>query len=110
MIDVVGKLIFSNADTTGSTTLSVAQGEVLTLQIDGEFTGLSLAVQGVNNPTSDDSYSLMGYNLTTFGTTSVIEGNGLYQFPVGGLYQIQVNITNISSGTVSVFARISKGG
>ena len=110
MIDVTSKLVFSNASATDTKTLAVAQGEILTLQVDGTFTGLSLVIRGINNPTSDTSYSLMGYDLSTFTTVASIGANGLYQFSVVGLFQVQINISSISSGSVNVFARISKEG
>lgn len=110
MIDTKSKLVFSETDTTGAQVLGINQGEILTLQVDGTATGLVLTVEGISNPNSINSYSLMGYNLSTFTTVAAVGTNGLYQFSIAGLYQVKINISAISSGKVSVFARISKEG
>lgn len=86
----------------------VCDSELLTVQVDGDFSGLELIIEGKNAFDSPNSYPVIGYNLSDFTSISSITTAGIYQFPIVGLYSVLLNLNAISSGEVSIAVRMCR--
>ena len=91
-------------------TNSICDG--LTLQVTGTYTGLVLTVEGQVNPlgTLTNWVALSAISLNDFSATNSITKNGVYQIGISGVSQIRVNVSAISSGTVTVFGNAFREG
>lgn len=96
--------------TTQSNIISNAKGENLTLSVSGNATGLAISLWGVVDAANlDNFYKISGINLGDFSVVTDIGANGVYQFSIEGLSKLYIAITAITGGTVTAFARITKG-
>lgn len=83
-------------------------GETMTLQFEGSATAFSCNVLGCSDLVSDDYYILSGFDVD-FSMVNAITKKSIYTFGVEGISKIKVQLTSIGGGTLSVFARITKG-
>lgn len=89
--------------------ITSTQGDVLTLEVSGNGSGVSLEVSGLVDIDSEVYTPLAGINLTNFDIANTISGNGIYQYGVDGVARIKVELKAISGGTITAFARLTKG-
>ena len=85
-----------------------ANAETMTLQIDGTATSFSAQVLGCTDLKSDTFYPLTGFDLA-FDPTSTLTSKGIYTFGIEGIAKIKLNLTAVSGGSISAFARVTKG-
>ena len=85
------------------------QSEVLTVQVEGNATAVEIEVLGASDLQAEEFYPLMGFDLTTLGSSNTIEATGLYQFGIDGIAKYKFNITSVSGGTISIFCRETRG-
>ena len=83
-------------------------GENLTIQVDGDGSGFSLKLLGCSDMASESYYDLTGLS-TSFETLQTITTNGIYSFGVEGIAKLKVQLTSITSGSVTVFGKLTKG-
>lgn len=83
-------------------------GETLTMQVEGDATSFSLQLLGCSDSQSDDFYPLTGFTLG-FDTVSTITAKGIYTFGIESFGRLKVNLTAVSGGAVTVFAKVTQG-
>ena len=84
------------------------QGEILTLQVEGTATSVSLQVFGISDMASDEWHLLTGFT-SNYDLITSITSKGLYTFGIEGVAKIKVNLLSVTGGKASVFGKITKG-
>lgn len=83
---------------------SVGGFKTLTFEVYGTATSFTLQIQGIGQ--SGTRYPLTVVNLSGLTTTQSISSAGLYKIDVTGLVSVQVNITSVSGGNVTVAGKL----
>ena len=91
-----------------SDTTSNVTGETLTMQVEGTATSFSLQLLGCSDNKSNDFYPITGFTLG-FDTVDTITAKGIYTFGIEGFGRLKVNLTAVSGGSVTVFAKVTQG-
>lgn len=98
-------------DVTATKTSDITRNssaETLTVQFDGTATSFSAQVLGCADLASDDFYPLTGFD-TAFNDVQTLNSKGIYTFGIEGIAKIKLNLTSISGGSISAFAKMTKG-
>lgn len=82
--------------------------ETLTVQFDGTATSFSAQIFGSADLASDTYYPLTGFD-AAFNDTQTLTTKGIYTFGIEGVAKIKLNLTAISGGSISAFAKMTKG-
>lgn len=85
-----------------------SSAETLTVQFDGTATSFSAQVLGCADLVSDTFYPLTGFD-TAFNDVQTLTAKGIYTFGIEGVAKIKLNLTSISGGSISAFAKMTKG-
>lgn len=99
------KLVFNNISSVAeSKPMSIGDGEILKIQVDGTATSFSIEVLG--SALEGLSYnSLRMKNDTTEIESNTITANGIYTIDVSGLYAVKFKIASISGGNITVLGK-----
>jgi hypothetical protein len=81
--------------------------ENLTLQVDGNGAGISIKVLGCSDMASDSYYEISGIS-GSLEQVDAISENGIYQFNISGISKVKISLASISSGSVTVFGKMTK--
>lgn len=83
-----------------------AEGDILAVQVSGDFSSGIVHIEGRSDP-SGDWVSLAGVSL---GDLAIARGGitkpGMYEIGVVGVREIRANIESVSGGKMSVFGQI----
>lgn len=82
--------------------------ETLTIQIDGTATSFSAQLLGCSDLRSDTFYPLTGFD-AQFNATQTLTAKGIYTFGIEGIAKFKLNLTAISGGSITAFAKTTKG-
>lgn len=82
--------------------------ETLTVQFDGTATSFAAQILGSVDLASDTYYPLTGFD-TTFNDVQTLTTKGIYTFGIEGIAKFKLNLTEISGGSISAFAKMTKG-
>lgn len=80
--------------------------DTLTLDVNGDASGIKMVVEGKTDINSEQWIIVSGINLSNYDLVSEITNNGLYLYPMSGLSSIRVKLNNILTGQVNAFGRI----
>ena len=109
MVQVNNFYFLQNATSATETDVTHnASGETLTLQVDGDASAFSFQIKGCVDLMSDEFYQLSGLDLD-FNTSKTITKTGIYTFGVDGISKLKLKLDSISGGSITVFAKITKG-
>lgn len=100
--------VFSKVTEPGEVITANPQGDLLTVEVLGSATAMSLAVLGQVDYKQDEYTPLTGINLNGWDSVNTITKNGIYQFPLDGIARFKIKLNSVT-GAVSVFARVTKG-
>lgn len=101
--------IFTNADTASESSAYTVPNNVSTLVL--EITSattptFTLQVKGIVN-SSNTAYTILeSVNMTTSSVSNSITQVGVYMIPVDGISNIKLDITAISSGSISAYGKL----
>ena len=79
---------------------NVGGNKTMVIEVYGTATSFAVTIQGAGP--SGTPYALTATNLTGMTTTQSITTAGLYQFDVTGIKSVDVNVTAVSGGSVTV--------
>lgn len=108
MISANSFCVFSDTSEVGESVTANAQGDLLTLEVRGNVSALSLSVLGQVDFKQEEYTPLTGINLNGWDSVNTISKKGIYQFPLDGIARFKIKLNSVT-GTVSVFARVTKG-
>jgi len=100
--------LLSAATTTGrGADIPVNGYKTLTLETSGTATGFTVTVEGKMATTN--RYVIQAFNVTTASLVASIGAGGIFQVDVTGLTSVNVNLTAVTGGNVSVVGRLHNG-
>lgn len=79
--------------------------DIVSLEVKGTFTSATVKLQGMIDPASTEWVDLAMINLTTWAMAESINASGIYEGAIEGALKVRVNVTAVSGGNVSVYAR-----
>lgn len=85
------------------------EGEILTVEVIGSASSLTLNVMGVVDFKNEEYISLAGIDLNSMSLVTSISKPGIYQFPLDGIGRYKIAVPALSGGNLTVFCRVSKG-
>lgn len=85
------------------------EGEILTVEVIGSASSLTLNVMGVVDFKNEEYISLAGIDLNSMSLVTSVSKPGIYQFPLDGIGRYKIAVPALSGGNLTVFCRVSKG-
>lgn len=85
------------------------EGEILTVEVIGSASSLTLNVMGVVDFKNEEYVSLAGIDLNSMSLVTSVSKPGIYQFPLDGIGRYKIAVPALSGGNLTVFCRVSKG-
>lgn len=85
------------------------EGEILTVEVIGSASSLTLNVMGVVDFKNEEYVSLAGIDLNSMSLVTSVSKSGIYQFPLDGIGRYKIAVPALSGGNLTVFCRVSKG-
>lgn len=85
------------------------EGEILTVEVVGSASSLTLNVMGVVDFKNEEYISLAGIDLNSMSLVTSVSKPGIYQFPLDGIGRYKIAVPALSGGNLTVFCRVSKG-
>lgn len=85
------------------------EGEILTVEVVGSASSLTLNVMGVVDFKNEEYVSLAGIDLNSMSLVTSVSKPGIYQFPLDGIGRYKIAVPALSGGNLTVFCRVSKG-
>lgn len=85
------------------------EGEILTVEVVGSASSLTLNVMGVVDFKNEEYISLAGIDLNSMSLVTSVSKPGVYQFPLDGIGRYKIAVPALSGGNLTVFCRVSKG-
>ena len=85
------------------------EGEILTVEVIGSASSLTLNVMGVVDFKNEEYVSLAGIDLNSVSLVTSVSKPGIYQFPLDGIGRYKIAVPALSGGNLTVFCRVSKG-
>ena len=79
--------------------------DIVSLEVKGTFTSATVKLQGMIDPNSTEWVDLAMINMTDYSTFSAVENKGIFEGGIEGVLKVRVNVTAVSGGNVSVYAR-----
>ena len=86
-----------------------SMADLIDLQISGTFTSCSVALKGKVDLNADYQV-LKVINLSKFEAVSEMTEAGIYEAAIGGMQSLQVEITSVDGGYITIVGRILKEG
>ena len=83
------------------------QCDILSLQVSGTFSAVSLTVQGVTSTSGSEWTNIAAVDLSNFDIKNPITAEGIYETGIEGISKVRVNVTSVTGGSVSVFAKFA---
>lgn len=85
------------------------EGEILTVEVIGSASSLTLNVMGVVDFKNEEYVNLAGIDLNSMSLVTSVSKPGIYQFPLDGIGRYKIAVPALSGGNLTVFCRVSKG-
>lgn len=85
------------------------EGEILTVEVVGSASSLTLNVMGVVDFKNEEYVNLAGIDLNSMSLVTSVSKPGIYQFPLDGIGRYKIAVPALSGGNLTVFCRVSKG-
>lgn len=85
------------------------EGEILTVEVIGSASSLTLNVMGVVDFKNEEYVGLAGIDLNSMSLVTSVSKPGIYQFPLDGIGRYKIAVPALSGGNLTVFCRVSKG-
>ena len=85
------------------------EGEILTVEVIGSASSLTLNVMGVVDFKNEEYVNLAGIDLSSMSLVTSVSKPGIYQFPLDGIGRYKIAVPALSGGNLTVFCRVSKG-
>lgn len=85
------------------------EGEILTVEVIGSASSLTLNVMGVVDFKNEEYINLAGIDLNAMSLVTSVSKPGIYQFPLDGIGRYKIAVPALSGGNLTVFCRVSKG-
>lgn len=85
------------------------EGEILTVEVIGSASSLTLNVMGVVDFKNEEYISIAGIDLNSMSLVTSVSKPGIYQFPLDGIGRYKIAVPALSGGNLTVFCRVSKG-
>lgn len=85
------------------------EGEILTVEVIGSASSLTLNVMGVVDFKNEEYINLAGIDLNSMSLVTSVSKPGIYQFPLDGIGRYKIAVPALSGGNLTVFCRVSKG-
>lgn len=105
-----GMVFSGSTDPTEPKIISNVRGEVLTIQVGGQATSVSVKLEG-NSVLSTNVFSpISSLNLGDYSIAKTITKPGLYQVGIDGVSKIKVTVTGVTGGEALVSYRVTQGG
>lgn len=98
----------ASAPTTGKETWN-KRGDTLTVQLEGNFTGVEARVLGCSDLESNEFHPITGFD-SLFNLVDAMKTSGIYTFPIDGMGKFKVDLSAINGGSMSAFCRVTTGG
>lgn len=104
---------FENATTSGVSEYEYynINAEEITIDVRGTFVG-TVVFEGKVDLNSPTYTPIAGINLSTYSVvqSGSVQSPGLYSVALSGVQRFRVNITSLTSGSVTVFGRAIRAG
>lgn len=97
----------ASAPTTSKETWN-KRGDTLTVQLEGNFTGVAAKVLGCSDLESNEFHTITGFD-SSFNLADAMKTAGIYTFPIDGMGKFKIKLSAINSGFMSAFCRVTTG-
>ena len=105
------KRVFDNISSTQSVDNIVnLYSDILSIQVDGTFSAMTLKVYGKTTKEGDTFVELASVNMTTFDIVTSITSKGIFETAVEGICMLKLEISSISGGNATVDIRLVSTG
>ena len=106
MLIIKANTIFNEADSAVTSEDMFNQyADTFTIEVDGDGTGFTLAVEGKFTKDGTAYTQLSGVNLSDITIVDDISANGIYSFDISGIPTYRLNLKAIGGGKVTVNGR-----